>query len=143
MVRVPGRAALVAGTAGAVISGIPSTLHALATGRDPLEATYAAGAILLPYEQRHGRLLLSAAVAHGSISLFWATVVTTVLPRRHPVLAGTAAGLAIAALDLGTIGRRIDPIRGLPLGPQLADHALFGAVVGAVISAWEGRTHDA
>ena len=32
------REGLAAGAAGATLSGIPSTLHALATGRDPLEA---------------------------------------------------------------------------------------------------------
>jgi hypothetical protein len=129
---------LVAGTVGALIGGIPSTGYALATGRDPLEASYAAGALLLPHEERRGRLLISATVAHGAISLFWGLVLVRVLPRRHPVLAGTAAGLAIAALDLGIVGRRIDPIRRLRLGPQLADHAVYGAVVGAVIARHEG-----
>jgi hypothetical protein len=45
---------------------------------------------------------------------------------------GAASGLAIAALDLGVIGRRVPAIRRLPLAPQLADHALFGAVVGVL-----------
>jgi len=132
------RVGLVAGAVGALVGGIPSTGYALATGRDPLEASYAAGALLLPHEERHGRLLISAAVAHGAISLFWGLVLVRVLPRRHPVLAGTAAGLAIAALDLGIVGRRIDSIRRLRLGPQLADHAVYGAAVGAVIARHEG-----
>jgi hypothetical protein len=128
------RVGLVAGTVGGIVGGIPSTGYALTTGRDPLEATYAAGALLLPLEQRRGRLLISAVVAHGAISLFWGLVLVRVLPRSHPVLAGTAAGLAIAALDLGTAGRRIERVRRLPLGPQLADHAVYGAAVGAVIA---------
>jgi hypothetical protein len=128
------RVGLVAGTVGGIVGGIPSTGYALVTGRDPLEASYAAGAILLPHEERPERLLMSAAVAHGAISLFWGLVLVRVLPRRHPVLAGAAAGLAIAALDLGTVGRRIERIRGLPLGPQLADHAVYGAAVGAVVA---------
>ena len=128
------RAGLVAGTVGAIVGGIPSTGHALVTGRDPLEATFAAGTILLPNEERRGRLLMSAAVAHGAISLVWGLVLVRVLPRRHPVLAGTAAGLAIAALDLGIVGRRIERVHRLPLGPQLADHAAYGAAVGAVIA---------
>ena len=41
----------------AALSGIPSTAHALATGRDPLEAAYAAGTIVLPRETRPERLL--------------------------------------------------------------------------------------
>ena len=132
------RVGLVAGAVGALVGGIPSTGYALATGRDPLEASYAAGALLLPHEERRGRLLISAAVTHGAISLFWGLVLVRVLPRRHPVLAGTAAGLAIAALDLGILGRRIEPIRRLRLGPQLADHAVYGAAVGAVIARHEG-----
>jgi hypothetical protein len=129
------RAGLVAGTVGAIVGGIPSTAHALATGRDPLEASYAAGALLLPHEERPGRLLMSAAVAHGAISLFWGQVLVRALPRRQPVLAGAVAGLAIAAIDLGTVGRRIERVRSLPLGPQLADHAVYGAAVGAVLRA--------
>lgn len=136
------RVGLVAGTVGAIVGGIPSTGYALATGRDPLEASYAAGALLLPHEERRGRLLISAAVAHGAISLFWGLVLVQVLPRRHPVLAGTAAGLAIAALDLGILGRRIDPIRRLRLGPQLADHAVYGAAVGAVIARHEATVRQ-
>jgi len=134
------RVGLVAGTVGAIVGGIPSTGYALATGRDPLEASYAAGAILLPREERSGRLLISATVAHGAISLFWGMVLVRVLPRRHPVLAGAAAGLAIAAFDLGTAGRRIERVRRLPLGPQLADHAVYGAAVGAVIARCEKRS---
>ena len=128
------RTGLAAGVAGAIVGGIPSTCHALATGRDPLEASYAAGAILRPHEQRPGRLLICAAVAHGAISLFWGQVLVRVLPQRHPVLAGAAAGLVIAAVDLGTVGRRIERVRDLPLAPQLADHAVYGAAVGAAIA---------
>jgi hypothetical protein len=51
------------------------------------------------------------------------------LPRRGP-LTGLAAGLAIAALDLGLIGRRIPAIRALPQPRQWADHAAYGLVVG-------------
>jgi hypothetical protein len=49
-----------AGLWAAVLSGAPSTLHALATGRDPLAATLAAGSILLPGETRRTRLLAAA-----------------------------------------------------------------------------------
>jgi hypothetical protein len=128
------RTGLVAGLVGAIVGGLPSTCHALATGRDPLEASYAAGAILRPHEQRPGHLLISAAVAHGAISLLWGQVLVRVLPQRHPVLAGAAAGLAIAAVDLGTVGLRIERVRELPLRPQLADHAVYGAAVGTVIA---------
>src|SRR5205814_4681241 len=45
--RVRDRAA--AGLIAAVVSGAPSTLWALARGRDPLEATRAAGSIVAPH----------------------------------------------------------------------------------------------
>jgi hypothetical protein len=126
--------ALAAGFAGAVLGGVPSTAYALATGRDPLEATVAAGTLLLPHERRPGRLLLAGAATHVAISLGWAAVLASTLPRRRTVVAGAAVGLAIAVLDLGVLGRRFPRLRALPLGPQLADHAAYGAVVGAVLA---------
>ena len=126
--------ALAAGAVAAVVSGMPSTLWALTTGRDPLEATLAAGSLLLPGETRRGRLALAAVPVHLTLSFGWAVVLERVLPRRHEVATGTAAGLAIAALDLG-FGRRAFPrIRALPLLPQLADHAAYGLTVGFVLA---------
>ncbi len=125
---------LAAGAVAAIVSGLPSTVHALAAGRDPLEATLAAGSILLPNETRRLHLFLAAAPVHLSISLGWGLVLARVLPRRPSVASGAAAGLAIAALDLGVIGRRFPRIRALPLVPQLADHIVFGATVAAVLA---------
>jgi hypothetical protein len=124
------RAALRAGVVAGVVSGAPSTLHALATRRDPLEATKAAGTLLLPREDRTLPLLGAAAVAHAALSVGWAHVLAATLPRRHTTAWGAAAGLAIAAIDLGLIGRRFPRIRALPLAPQLADHVVYGASVG-------------
>jgi hypothetical protein len=59
-------------------------------------------------------------------------VLERTLPARNRTAWGAAGGLAIAALDLGVVGRRFPAGRRLPLVPQLADHALFGAVVGAL-----------
>ncbi|MBA3365721.1 MAG: hypothetical protein H0U03_08055 [Actinobacteria bacterium] len=115
----------------AVVSGAPSTVHALLTGRDPLEATLAAGSILLPDEARRGRLLLAAVPVHIGVSLGWGVVLSRALPERRTVTLGALAGLAIAALDLGTVGRRLPRIRSLPLLPQLADHVAFGVSVAA------------
>ena len=122
------RDALAAGAWAAVLSGVPSTLHALATGRDPLEATKAAGSILLPGERRTLPLVAAAVPVHLALSLGWALVLAR-LGVRGP-LRGAAAGLAIAALDLGVAGRAVPRVRALPLGPQLLDHAAFGAIVG-------------
>ena len=124
---------LVAGIVSAAVSGIPSTVHALMSGRDPLEATLAAGALLVPREQRRARLVAAAAPVHAVISLGWALVLARVLPPRPTVAVGVAAGLAIAGLDLGLVGRRHARIRALPLAPQLADHAVYGATVAAVL----------
>lgn len=127
------RDGVLAGAVGGVVGGAPSTLHAIATGGDPLEATLAAGTILLPDEERRAPLLTAAAVTHASLSLGWGVVLAAGLPRRHEMLLGSAAGLAIAALDLGVVGRRVPRVRALPLWPQLADHVVYGAVVAAVL----------
>jgi hypothetical protein len=121
---------IAAGLVAAVVSGAPSTLWALAAGRDLLEPALAAGSILLPRERRRGRLLAAAVPVHLTVSVGWAMVLSALLPRRRAVFAGSAAGLAIAALDLGVVGRRLRRVRTLPLLPQLADHALYGAAVG-------------
>lgn len=114
-----------------MLSGIPSTAHALLTGRDPLEATLAAGSVLLPRETSRARLVAAAVPLHLALSLGW----TIVLDRAgvRGARAGAAAGLAVAAFDLGVVGRRFPRIRALPLLPQLADHAAFGAVAGLLL----------
>jgi hypothetical protein len=128
------RDSAVAGSVAAALSGLPSTVHAFATGADPWAATLAAGSMLLPHETRRGRLIVAATVAHGALSLAWALVLSAALPRRHPLTAGAAAGLGIAALDLGVIGRRLPRIRALPLWPQVADHVAYGMVVATVLA---------
>src|SRR5690606_22681560 len=72
---------------------------------------------------------------HVAISSFWSAVLWVALPRRRTIAAGAVAGVAIAALDLGFIGRRLPAIRWLAIAPQVADHLAFGMVVG-----W-GRAH--
>ena len=119
----------------AAISGTPSTAHALLTGRDPLEAVWAAGSLLLGAERRPDRLLVAAVAAHLAVSLGWALVLSRALPDQRTLPVGALAGLAIAGLDLGVIGRRLPRIRALPLLPQLADHGAYGATVGAVLAA--------
>ncbi len=115
----------------AVLSGTPSTLVALASGRDPLEAALAAGSILLPRETSHARLVAAAVPVHLALSLGW----TLALDRAgvRTVRRGALAGLAIAVLDLGVVGRRFPRVRALPLVPQLADHAAYGAIAGSLL----------
>ncbi|HEY7594454.1 MAG TPA: hypothetical protein VH969_14985 [Actinophytocola sp.] len=123
-----------AGLVAAVLSGAPSTVHALVTGQDPLAATRAAGAMLLPREQRAIPLLAAAVPVHLALSLGWGVVLAAVLPRRHTTAWGAAAGLAIAALDLRVPGRRTARIRELRMKPQVADHVTFGITAGAAIA---------
>src|SRR5215211_7754698 len=53
----------------AVVSGAPSTVHAIATRRDALEAATAAGT-LVP-GRRDDPDLLAGVAAHVAISMFW------------------------------------------------------------------------
>ena len=107
-------------------SGLPSTLHALAVGADPLAAVRAA-ATLLPV--RTGHPLAGGVVAHLGVSGFWGALLAR-LPRRHPAAWGALAGAGIALVDLELVGRRYPAIRALPRGPQVADHVAFGTLLG-------------
>jgi hypothetical protein len=98
-----------------------------------LQASLAAGTLLLPHETRRGRLLLAASVVHGGLSFGWALALSAALPRRATLRSAALGGVAIAALDLGVIGRRFAPIRSLPQLPQVADHVVFAITVGAVV----------
>ena len=114
-----------------MLSGAPSTLHALATGRDPLEASLAAGSILLPGETRRSRLLAAAVPVHLALSLGWALALDRAGVRG--ARRGAVAGLAIGVVDLSLAARVLPRIRALPVLPQLADHAAYGAVAGHVL----------
>ena len=129
------RASVEAGLVAAVASGIPSTAWTLLRGEDVLEAGRAAGAIVLPHERRTGVLLAAAVPVHLGLSLGWALALGALLPRRAEPVLGALAGAAIAALDLGVIGRRIPAIRALPQGRQWADHLAYGLAVGLVLRA--------
>jgi hypothetical protein len=115
------------------VSGGPSTAVALARGDDLLEGARAAGALLLPGERRTVPLLAAAVPVHLALSLGWAVALERLLPRGREPLAGAVGGLAIAALDLALIGRRLAPIRALPQPRQWADHAAYGLTVGIVL----------
>ena len=124
---------LAAAAVAAGLAGAPATAHALLTRTNPLVATRAAGTLLLPREQRAGRLLAAAVVAHAALSLGWAVVLAAILPRRRTAVPAVAAGLAIAALDLGVVGRRFPRVRALALVPQILDHVAYAVTVGAVL----------
>ena len=132
--RGPIRAGVRAGAVAAILSGLPSTVHTLVTGGDLTESTQAVGTLLLADDAPRGRLLLAGAAAHVAISLGWGVALAPFVPSRHPVRWGMGAGLAIAALDIGVIGRRFARVRALPPMPQVADHIAFGAVVALLVS---------
>jgi hypothetical protein len=125
--------ALEAGLVAAAVSGAPSTLVTLARGEDVLMGARAAGTLLLPREQRTLPLLAAAVPVHLALSLGWAAVLDRALPRGNEPLTGMLGGLAIAALDLGVIGRNVPAIRALPQGRQWADHVAYGLAVGIVL----------
>ena len=110
------------------VSGAPSTVHALATGRSVLGAARAAGTLLPGRSHRPG--LVAGLAAHFVISVFWGLVLGRLLPRRHTAAWGAGAGAAIAAISLPTVGRRRDAIAELPQIPQWADNVAFGFLVG-------------
>jgi hypothetical protein len=116
-----------------VASGVPSTLWTLASRGSLLDGALAAGSIVLRGERRPLPLLAAAVPVHLALSYGWAAVLAATLPRRATVPAAVGAGLAIAALDLGLIGRRLPRIRALPQPPQWADHVAFGLAVGVVV----------
>jgi hypothetical protein len=126
--------ALTAGLAGAIAGAIPSTAVTLARRENLLESGRAAGSLLLPAERRTLPLLAAAVPVHLALSLGWAVVLERALPRGRELDGGLVGGLAIAALDLGAIGRRLPRIRSLPQGRQWADHAAYGLAVGAVLA---------
>jgi hypothetical protein len=128
------RAGVAAGAIAGALSGAPSTAHAVVTGRSPLEAVRAAGTLLLADDAPPRRLAVAGVSAHTALSLGWGIALSAVLPRRRAVVWGALAGLVIAGIDLGVLGRRWPRVRALPRLPQVADHVVYGALVGAVLT---------
>ncbi len=128
-------------TFAAIFSSAPSTAHALVSGRDARSvvdyltgATRAIGVLVPPGKPG----LLRGAVAHTLLSIAAGEVLSRVLPQRHSIAWGAAAGLAMGIVNVGVIGRRFPSIRALPRGPQLADNVAFGAMFAAVADRREG-----
>src|SRR5437763_5482423 len=90
----------VATAVASVVSGAPSTLHALATGGGVFDAACAAGTLVPGREDRPG--LIAGAAVHGVVSAFWGVVLGRVLPHRRTAAWGALAGAGIAAVSLPT-----------------------------------------
>lgn len=127
-----------AGVAAALVSGIPSTLHAWWTGGDIAEATRAAAAMLPRAPAAGPGVLAAAAVVHVTISLAWACVFARLLPLRGTVAWAVAGACAVAVIDLVLLAPLFPPVDALAFGPQLADHVAWGLVVGLVVR-WRRR----
>ncbi len=115
------------------LSGAPSTVHAVLTGRSPLAAARAAGELL------GAPGLARGAAAHATMSLGWTVVLAIVLPPHRRVRWGAAVGLAIGVLDLSVARHRYPAIAALPTTAQLADHLAFGALAGLALPARVSR----
>lgn len=138
--RFAPRDLVLAWLAATVFSGAPSTLHALVTGADPLEATRAAGAMLLPASAGTPALVAAAAVVHPAVSLFWTSVFALALPRGHALAWAVAGSAAVALLDLRVIAPLLFPsVAALPFWPQFADHLAWGALLGGVLQLRQRR----
>ena len=121
----------------AAFSGLPSGTLALLRGDDLLASTEAVGSVVLPPTTSRRSRIMVGGILHLVISLAWARAIALGLGRRSgtrddpiQVMAGALCGLGIAVLDLAVVGRRLPPIRALPLGPQVADHLAYGGLVG-------------
>lgn len=126
---------LAAGLVAAAASAVPSTAWTLLRGEDLLEGGRAAGKLLLPRCDSTPVLLTAAVPVHLTLSLGWTAVLAEALPRGREPIWGPVGGLAIAALDLGVIGRRLPAIRALPQPRQWADHVAFGLAAGLTLRA--------
>lgn len=119
----------------AILSGVPSTIHALLAGGTiraaafyVRDATCAAGTLLPP--GRPG--LIRGAIVHLGMSAACGELLARTLPRHRSIALGAVAGLAIGVVNVGLIGRRFPAIKSLPLTPQLADHVAFGTLFAVV-----------
>jgi hypothetical protein len=120
--------------AATLLSGLPSTAWTFATGGDPLEATRAAGAMLLPHETTTWKLVAAAAVVHPIVSLFWALVLWRLLPRRATLEWALLAAVLIGLIDLKVIAPAFFPaVAALDFWPQMADHLMWGALFGLTV----------
>ena len=115
------REGMIAGALAGLLSGAPSTVHALLTGRDPLAAARAAGNLLRPADAGPGALLLAGGIVHVAVSLGWGTVLAMAVRRTSvrslaahaapvggtpPIPRAVAVGAAIAGAFLGGSRRR-------------------------------------
>jgi hypothetical protein len=117
-----------------LFSGAPSTVHALLSGGDPFEATRAAGEMIATAGATPLQLFMAAGLVHAAVSLFWTLVFGCMLPQRHVLPLALLGSAAVALLDLRVIAPLVFPsVAALPFGPQLADHLMWGGLLGSTL----------
>ncbi len=130
-IRLTALAALLAG----IIGGVPSTLFAVASGGNWLESINAVAAVANAENLSFGWRICVATAIHFTISFVWTTALMAFLPQRRALLWAPAAGAAIAVIDLLLLAPILFPaVAALSFWPQLADHVVWGAAVGAVLT---------
>jgi membrane associated rhomboid family serine protease len=115
-----------------IVSGAPSTVHAVITRRNLLASTRAAGTLMPGRRDRPG--VIAGAVVHVGVSAFWGLVLGHTLPGRRTAAWGALGGLAIAAISLPAGARSRPALAALPQAPQWADNVAFGLVTGWLLS---------
>jgi hypothetical protein len=117
-----------------LFGGAPSTIYALLTDADPLEATRAAGAMLVPLNSPPLRLFAAAVLVHSAVSAFWTLLFAFMLPRRRIALWAVVGSAGVAFLDLMIIAPLFFPsVAALAFWPQFADHLMWGACLGLTL----------
>lgn len=136
---------VVAAVPAGLLSVLPSTVWAFAFGGHVWrvkEALLTPGALFIGRDAWIGTQIFTTIVVHGGLSLFWSGVLCALLPKRRPVINGMGAAFSIAVLDLLVIAQSFPAVHSLvflhrsldSFWPWLADHLVFGAVVGAVVA---------
>jgi hypothetical protein len=109
-------------------------VYAFLTHRDVLEATRAAGAMLIRPDAPLAALIAAAALVHAVVSFFWASVLRFLLPPCHIAVWAMAWSAGVALLDLRVIAPIFfGSVASLPFWPQFADHLMWGACLGVTL----------
>ena len=130
---------VVAGAAALPPSTVPSALQAHLTGGRWWASEMAAGNLVLDASTSSRRLVQVGTALRAAVALNWGLVLSRWLDRRHPVLHGAGAGLALFAFQYLLVGRRRPLVRALPAWPQVGDHLVYGIVAGAALARLRAR----
>jgi hypothetical protein len=104
-----------------VFSGVPSTVHELIAGTDPLEATRAAGAMLVATDSNAGPAHRRGSRRSSPCVVVLDPVFGATLPRSRVMWWAVAGSAAVALLDLRLVVPMLFPsVASLSFWPQFA-----------------------